>query len=286
MNLVGKIFVVLILVMSIVFMAFSIATYATHRNWRDVVMGTAVRNNEDGLKFKLTQAENRAKEVEAARLRLETELTNVKSSRDRAVAALETERDHAVKETGRLYTEIKRLNKDVADAVNAMGLTQDTLKKLREQMVVLQEQIDTARLERDEKFKEVVKLTDDVAQATGELSRLDQTNKKLVQDMAVLSQAIQDHKIQIDPNGPPRVDGVILASRPNGYVEISIGFDDGIEKNHQLDVYRLGPTVAENKYLGKIEVVETQADRAVARILPNFRKGTIQKEDRVATRLN
>lgn len=286
MNLVGKIFVVLILVMSIVFMSFAIATYATHRNWRDVVMGTAARNNEDGLKFKLQATENRAKELEASRLRLETQLANEVSSRLRAVAALETERDNANKETNRLTGEINRLNKDVADAVNAMGLTQDTLKKLREQMAVLQEQTDTARLDRDEKFKEVVKLTDEVAQATGELSRLDQTNKKLVQDNTALSLALQDAGIQLDRKGPPRVDGVILASRPNGYVEISLGFDDGLEKNHQLDVYRLGPTVAENKYLGKIEVVETQADRSVARILPNFRKGTIQKEDRVATRLN
>ena len=39
MNLVGKIFIVLIFVMSLVFMAFSMAVYATHRNWREVVVG-------------------------------------------------------------------------------------------------------------------------------------------------------------------------------------------------------------------------------------------------------
>ena len=38
MNLVGKIFVVLILVMSVLFMAFAMAVYATHQNWRDVVV--------------------------------------------------------------------------------------------------------------------------------------------------------------------------------------------------------------------------------------------------------
>ena len=37
MNLVGKIFVVLIFVMSLVFMAFAMAVYATHRNWREEV---------------------------------------------------------------------------------------------------------------------------------------------------------------------------------------------------------------------------------------------------------
>jgi hypothetical protein len=284
MNLVGKIFVVLIFVMSLVFMSFAITVYAMHRNWRDELLGNPAQG-KTGLKEKHETAMNRAKELEASRQRLETELANVKSSWARSVAALETERDNATKENGRLNALINELNKNSADAINANTLTQETMKKLREQMAVLQEQLDTARLDRDEKFKEVVKLTDELAQATGELSRLDQTNKKLAQDNSALSLALQDANIQLDRKGPPRVEGVILASRANGLVEISLGYDDGLEKGHALDVYRFGTALAENKYLGKIEVVETQADRAVARVLPSFRKGTIQKEDRVATRL-
>ena len=38
MNLIGKIFVVLILVMSVLFMAFAMAVYAMHQNWREVVV--------------------------------------------------------------------------------------------------------------------------------------------------------------------------------------------------------------------------------------------------------
>ena len=38
MNLVGKIFVVVIFVMALVFMALTMAVYAAQRNWRDVVM--------------------------------------------------------------------------------------------------------------------------------------------------------------------------------------------------------------------------------------------------------
>jgi hypothetical protein len=201
------------------------------------------------------------------------------------VAALVQERNNVIEESRLLNDKVNELTRNLADAVNTMGLTQDTLKKLREQMVVIQEQLDKARLDRDEKFQEVVRLTDEVAQATGELSRLDQTNKKLVQDNAALSLALQDANIQLDRTGPPRVDGVILASNANGYVEISIGSDDGLEKGHELDVYRTGPSLAENKYLGKVRVVTTQPDRAVAQVLANFRKGTIQKEDRVSTRL-
>ena len=38
MNLVGKIFVVVIAVFSVVFMSFSVAVYATHKSWKDEVM--------------------------------------------------------------------------------------------------------------------------------------------------------------------------------------------------------------------------------------------------------
>ena len=38
MNLVGKIFVVVIFVMSLVFMTLAMMVYAMHKNWRDVVV--------------------------------------------------------------------------------------------------------------------------------------------------------------------------------------------------------------------------------------------------------
>ena len=38
MNLVGKIFIVVIFVLCLVFMALTMAVYTTQRNWREVVM--------------------------------------------------------------------------------------------------------------------------------------------------------------------------------------------------------------------------------------------------------
>ena len=57
MNLVGKILIVLIFVMSLVFMSFAVAVYATHTNWRLRVMNeTPTRENPLGL-VKQLQAE-------------------------------------------------------------------------------------------------------------------------------------------------------------------------------------------------------------------------------------
>ena len=39
MNWLGKVFVVLILIMSLVFMGLAMAVYATHKNWKEVIDG-------------------------------------------------------------------------------------------------------------------------------------------------------------------------------------------------------------------------------------------------------
>ena len=280
MNLVGKIFVVLIFVFSLVFMTSAILTYATHRNWRDAVL-----NPQTGYKQKLTQAETRYKELEGVRQRLETELANERVSRQRAVAALVQETTDLSRTAEQLAKQEAGLKAEQARAVAAMEATQATLAKLRNEIEGLRTEIETARTERDDNFNKAVKLEDQLAQASGELDRLNKQNQTLVADLSKYQLALQDANIQLDRGGPPRLDGKILASRDTGYVEISLGSDDGLEKGHELDVYRVGSTVADNKYLGKVRVVETQPDKSVAHILPNFKRGTIQKEDRVATRL-
>jgi predicted nucleic acid-binding Zn-ribbon protein len=280
MNLVGKICVVLIFVFSLVFMTGAMLTYMSHRNWRDAVL-----NPQTGYKQKLTQAETKYKELEGVRQRLETELANERVSRQRAVAALVQETTDLQNRAEQLTKQEAALKANTAQAVAAMEATQTTLAKLRNEIEGLRTDIDTARNERDENFNKAVKLEDQLAQATGTLDRLNKQNQTLVADLSKYQLALQDANIQLDRNGPPRLDGVVLASRDSGLVEISLGSDDGLEKGHELDVYRTGRTAAENKYLGKVRVVETEPDKSVAQILPNFRKGTIQKEDRVATRL-
>jgi hypothetical protein len=73
-----------------------------------------------------------------------------------------------------------------------------------------------------------------------------------------------------------RVEGEVTAVGEKNLVEISLGADDGIRVGHKLDVYR------EGAYLGKVVVVRTSQDRAVAEIILDYLKGTIREGDRVA----
>ena len=73
MNLVGKIFIVLILVMALVWMGLSVAVYAAHKNWKD-----HVENPTTGLNKQLEEAKARTQQLkdEATRL-MEADITQI-----------------------------------------------------------------------------------------------------------------------------------------------------------------------------------------------------------------
>ena len=59
---------------------------------------------------------------------------------------------------------------------------------------------------------------------------------------------------------PPSVKGEVVGIGEKDLIEISIGSDDGILVGHRLDVYR------DQAYLGKVVILKTSPDRAVAEI--------------------
>ncbi|NQT39867.1 MAG: hypothetical protein HQ581_20405, partial [Planctomycetes bacterium] len=64
MNLVGKIFTVFIFLMSLVFMSFAVAVYATHQNWREIVTNQkATAEKPLGLESQLKNVRNENKNL-------------------------------------------------------------------------------------------------------------------------------------------------------------------------------------------------------------------------------
>jgi len=126
--------------------------------------------------------------------------------------------------------------------------------------------------ERDKLFNQVVQLTDQMYQLQGVVKGLKERNTQLAEQLAKVKQASgKDRGEQI------RVDGVVTAVG-KGLLEISIGSDDGVRVGTKLDVFRKATRV------GRVEVVTTDPDRAVAKLIAEFMKGP-QKGDRVTTKL-
>lgn len=277
MNLVGKILTVLIFVMSLIFATMALMVYATHTNWQEAVKKqsaelTELRQARDKLKEQMDQMEiDRQAEQKAT--------TDQIAALETQVAKVTTERDAQAKE-------IQELNKSTAEAVAAMTATQATLADLRTEVGTLREDIRKARQDRDESFKKAVALADQAHQLQTEQKRLEARLSDLVVDRNRMRDLLRANDLDpaADPAGAlPKVEGVVTALVQGGTLEISIGSDDGLNKGHRLEIYRSG--AGNSTYLGRVEVMRTLPDKAVCKIIPEFRKGAIQVGDRVASKL-
>ena len=272
MNFIGKILVVLIFVMSLVFMSFAVAVYGTHQNW--MAEAEKQKNLVDIARNALTKAEEEQKTLEA-------ELTREINAREQALAKLETERNGLTAEREELVKERDALLVKDREAVAALDTAQQNLSRLTKEVMGLRTEIRTAQDERDKTFDRIVERTDQVHQLQGEAKRLAERNLQLAAQMASADLVLERHGLHRDmpvDGIPPMLRGKVLAINRDNMVEVSLGTDDGLRVGHTLEVFR------GSKYLGRVQVLHTTTDRAVGKIVPGFKKGVIQKDDDVATR--
>jgi len=287
MNLVGKIFTVFIFLMSLVFMSFAVAVYATHQNWREIVTNQkATAEKPLGLESQLKNVRNENK--------------NLRDEKAALVADLDLEKTIYLKTMAAATSEIKRLKDDQTDkekklalakgevdkAIAAMNATELRLKEFRVELQAKRDALLTAEMDRDREHKEVVRLTDGVHAAVIELDTLEKRFSDLQEDLQQALDVLAYNELNINSpltKEPVPLDGKVTAVPSTDLVEISVGTDDGLLNGHQLHVYRAAQGSAP-MYLGKIEVVRASSDTSVCRV--GLRKGEIREKDNVTTKLN
>ena len=130
-----------------------------------------------------------------------------------------------------------------------------------------------------------------------ELEDLKERFTGLLADNGDLKKILRLNDLPTDPTlftsleePPPPIDGLVVATstdRTNRTeaVEISVGSDDGVRKNHVLDAYSAEANGGKTRYLGKIRITHVTPDRAVGYVIESVKNGIIQRGDNVTTRL-
>jgi hypothetical protein len=288
MNLVGKILVVALLVMSLVFASFTLAVHATHKNWKMMVSNpspNAQKGEQPGLVQVLADRDGLI-------TRLQTELTEKQKLLDRTVRESEQVRgqlESAVAEhqtvRKQLETEIASKTTSLNEAITAAQTAATVMQKTQDENKTLREYNVKATKDRDDARDEVIKYADELAQATSEWARYQDRNRQLLLQLAQYRLVIQDKglPLQLDV---PRVDGLVTQTHTaEKMVEINLGTDDGLKKGDVMDVIRLGNTEASTQYLGQIRLLTVDKTGAVGSLVPDTIRGTIQKDDHVTTGL-
>lgn len=283
MNLVGKIFVVLVLLMSVIFAAFAVSVYATHRNWVEVIDNENPGPGQDlGLKQQLEQREKRLNELTDRRTELARQLTAEQTAYEQVRVKLENEREELRRERDQRDADLAQLTQERREAIAAVDVAHQELGRLRSEIDKLESGKLAAEKEREAHFKEVVRLTDELHAAVFELNQLKDTNRELLVELTEMKNKLRAAKIDPDAEMDlPVVEGLVLAILGDGLVEISIGSDDGVRQSHQLFVYRVSG--GRSTYVGKVEVLRTDVDRSVCKIIEA--QGNLARGDRVASQL-
>jgi multidrug efflux pump subunit AcrA (membrane-fusion protein) len=284
MTLVGKIFTVLIFVMSIVFMSFAVMVFATHKNWKEYADNAAPGPGQKlGLKQQYEQLEQLKKQADAQLTTLKNELAEEQASRKQALGALQSQLSQALQNLANKQTEYDRLLADNTTATQAAKEAQTRLAALEAENMARREELRTVQRDLDNKFEQVVTLTDQLNQAESLKAILDERNKEATFQMAQMKMVMDRNGLTIDSlvsHIPPKVDAVVLEVSDKDLIEVSIGSDDGIKEGHSMEIYR------GNSYLGRIVIRRTTGDRAVGQLIKELQRGQIKRGDRVTTKFS
>jgi hypothetical protein len=284
MTLVGKIFTMLILIMSILFMGFSIMVFATHKNWKLLAdNATASAGKPLGLKQQLAALNTALNDAKLLEERLRNELAQEQAARKSALAALQLRANKAENDLAIKQKELDDLSAQHTKTVAEAEAAQQRLLALEGETKKLRDELRTVQRDLDEKFNRVVTLTDQLNQATNQLDTLTERNSQATFQIARMKKVMDAKGLTestlVDHIAPP-VEGVVLEVSDKDLIEISIGNDDGLKVGHKLDVY------SGNTYLGQIVIRKTGPDRAVGQVQKELQRGQIKRGDRVTTKFS
>lgn len=271
MSIIGKIFVFAVLIMSVVFMSFAIAIFSSHTNWQA---------ESKRLQEQLTKVTEERQQKEAAITKLNEDIAASVAARDKVVAALHAALAEKSSELADLQkkrdVQLSKLDQDIAELTRAKqerDAAEKKIAELRKEIADLQEDLKGM-------VNRGANLAAKLHQAESELAMASERKEQLEKQVMDARLVLQQNGLSLERprNVIPVVDGIVTAVSDN-LVEVSIGSDDGLQKGHELEVFRA------DQYLGRLRVVSVTPDRAVVRVIKEYARGIVQRGDRVATKL-
>ena len=273
MNLMGKIFTLLIFFMSICFLVISLMVGASHRNWK---------------------AE--AAEAKAAETLAKNKLTDAKANTSEKEKLLSAERTARAMQLAQLESQLKTIRENYiskeAQLRKESEISQQRLAELEQAQARIKAQdIEVADLQANN-----TKLVDDIAIQFSLVRNLTNQTFELKNQIALLTEKQSDlvaslakTKRVLDRNGLtedsltdhiiPKLDGLVVQVNNDGLFAVSLGTDDGLRVGHVMDVYR------RDRFVGKGTVVKAQADLSAVRINPDFQLDSVKEGDHVTSKL-
>ena len=273
MNLVGKIFVGIIAFLSVVCLTLSVVSYQSHTDW-------AKKSEELGEQIKKLEGEKTA--MSAEKTALENAKAEAVKNYEQIVKALDSKVNLMTAENQTLKSTNEQLEKDLQARVDAIATGNQTVNTLNQQLALTTEDLATAQQLRASYLRDLAQTMANLYDISALLGNVQEQNVDLTKAHDDVLTVLQQHGLNPDPSlyaelPKNAVRGTIeeVKEGPDGLVMISIGSDDGIAQGNQLHVRR------GDVYLGKLEVVTVEPNRAIGQVLGEYRQGVMLEGDEV-----
>ncbi len=279
MTFVGKILVIVIMAFALLFLGISTVTFTTSVNWKEAT-GKERQKVQDLTKKTgdLTAAIDAAKkDLEKSRADHQAEL----EQKANQIKALDDEIKNAGVETSAARTQFETAQQRANTALAEAASNRQETEQLREMKKSVEQQANEYKLQQTE-------LLDKIREQERQIKTIDDNNKDLRDRVARYSTLLRTHGLSDDIatvtglESPPAVTGeVARVDVKNSRFEITVGSDDGLVPGHELYVFRTKP---QPQYLGKIEIMSTDPDQAVGKLIGRTVNGLkIQEGDIVSS---
>ena len=252
-----KVFIILMVLLSLGLVVASAALFAQRTNWFQQYLAE---------KDKVDAANKRA---EAAERDKEETVQKIQEKLDHEVALHEetkVQKDKHKADWEETRTDYNRLNTKLEQVITTNEQHARNIDDLTDQNKRLNVEIERIKKERDDANGEKI----EAIQAAVQLEKLIERQENQLTALNEQVQMLEGKIKQMTGGGPSerlpehRIEGVVTNIR-QGYIGISVGQDDHVKKGDEFAVYR-GP-----QYVSRIRVIRVDRDVAVAKELPQWR---------------
>jgi hypothetical protein len=285
MTTVGKIFVIINMVLSLVLSGLIVVWYA-----KSAPYAAKYAQAKDLVTVANTSAQTSTDQLQKANAEYKTELTRANDqldklrkdliSRDVVVAALQKKLSDQQKERAQHQEELRKFQTEAAAHQNDVEQLRVTLKAEQDSNLALLKAVDKARQDKVKADIERDAYKDKNQQLAGQM-------QKLAEDLARAGTPGRATAAGTEsPNAPKppaeSMEGLVKSVDPSGLVKLSLGSDAGLQRGHTLEAYRLNATT--QKYLGRVRILEVTPTESVAQPLGRM-SSPLQPKDTVASRI-
>ena len=271
-NVLGKIFVFGVFVMSLMLMSFAVAIYSSHVNWQEVAKKKQedldkLKTEETSLNQEITRLTANIATSEAARDQVIAKFQQALIEKDKELKTLKDARDDKLTE----------MQKKIAD----LATVEADLTRAREEVTKLQAEVRDKQQKVDSQVTRAAEIAGQLHEKESFLEIANERKSQLEKQVAQARLLLKQNGLSLDSlpkDRVPTMNGVVMAVADDA-IEVSLGFDDGLQTGHQIEVYR------NDEYLGRAIVKSVKPDRAIAVLVREYSRGIVQRGDKVTTRL-